>query len=57
MTEDVGYLRKETTCDCGRNGQKLVYISRVPGVEVGCCAINLEKFIEEREQQLISGGK
>lgn len=51
LTEDVGYLRKDTTCDCGRNGQKLVYLSRLPGVEVGCCAINLEKFIEEKEKE------
>lgn len=57
LTEDVGYLRTETTCECGRNGQKLVYISRMPGVEVGCCAVNLEKFIEEREKQLIPGGE
>ncbi|WP_299093591.1 LuxE family acyl-protein synthetase [uncultured Metabacillus sp.] len=54
LTEDVGYLRKDTTCECGRNGQKLVYISRMPGVEVGCCAINLEKFIEEKEKQMMA---
>lgn len=58
LTEDVGYLRKDTECECGRNGQKLVYISRMPGVEVGCCAINLEKFIEEKEKQVVlSGGE
>ena len=51
ITEDVGYLKPHTNCSCGRNGQMLVYISRLPGVEVGCCAINLEKFIEEKEEQ------
>lgn len=56
LTEDVGYLREETSCGCGRNGQKLVYISRLPGVEVGCCAINLEKFIEEKEKNMIPAG-
>lgn len=56
LTEDVGYLKKDTSCECGRNGQKLVYISRMPGVEVGCCAINLEKFIEEKEKELVSQG-
>jgi len=57
LTEDVGYLREDTSCECGRNGQTLVYISRMPGVEVGCCAINLEKFIEEKEKGIaIKGG-
>lgn len=56
LTEDVGYLRESTGCECGRNGQKLVYVSRMPGVEAGCCAVNLEKFIEEKEKELISGG-
>lgn len=28
----------------------------MPGVEVGCCAINLEKFIEEKEKELVSQG-
>lgn len=51
ITEDVGYLKTHTDCSCGRNGQMMVYISRMPGVEVGCCAINLEKFIEEKEEQ------
>lgn len=52
LTEDVGYLREDTSCECGRNGQKLVYISRMPGVEVGCCAINLEKYMENKEKSL-----
>ena len=53
LTEDVGYLKTHTNCDCGRNGQMVVYISRLPGVEVGCCAINLEKFIEDKEKQTV----
>ena len=56
LTEDVGYLKQHTSCGCGRNGQMLVYLSRMPGVEVGCCAINLEKFIEDREKQIAEAG-
>ncbi|CAM3958132.1 LuxE family acyl-protein synthetase [Mesobacillus zeae] len=51
LTEDVGYIKTDMNCECGRVGQKLTYISRIPGVEVGCCAINLEKYIEENESK------
>lgn len=51
LTEDLVYLEKENTCECGRNGQKVVYITRVPGAEIGCCAINLEKHMDEIEAQ------
>ncbi|WP_088104087.1 LuxE family acyl-protein synthetase [Halalkalibacter urbisdiaboli] len=52
LTEDVGYIYSDHHCSCGRTGQMLHYISRLPGVEVGCCAINLEKYIEENEQRI-----
>lgn len=47
LTEDLVYLNKETECDCGRNGQTMVYLSRIKGAEIGCCAINLEKQMEQ----------
>jgi len=49
QTEDLVYLKKENTCECGRNGQKVVYLSRVAGAEIGCCAINLEKHMDAAE--------
>ena len=49
LTEDLVYLDKELTCECGRVGQKVNYISRVRGAEIGCCAINLEKQMDEAE--------
>lgn len=49
QTEDLVYLKKENACECGRNGQKVVYLSRVAGAEIGCCAINLEKHMDAAE--------
>lgn len=49
LTEDLVYLNKTSECDCGRNGQVVNYISRVRGAEIGCCAINLEKQMDEAE--------
>lgn len=51
QTEDLVYLKKENTCECGRNGQKVVYLSRVAGAEIGCCAINLEKHMDAAEEK------
>jgi len=56
LTEDVGYIKTSTDCECGRHGQKMVYIARMPGVEVGCCAINLEKYIAENEGKAVTVG-
>lgn len=50
LTEDMVYLEEEYHCACGRTGQKVVYLSRVNGAEIGCCAINLEKQMDEAEQ-------
>jgi long-chain-fatty-acid---luciferin-component ligase len=50
QTEDLVYLEKGYECSCGRNGQRVVYISRVPGAEIGCCAINLEKHMDEKDK-------
>ncbi|MFD0588621.1 LuxE family acyl-protein synthetase [Paenibacillus sp. GCM10027627] len=55
QTEDLVYLEKENECGCGRTGQKVTYISRVAGAEVGCCAINLEKHMDEAEEGLTCG--
>ncbi len=58
LTEDLVYLKKEHQCSCGRNSQQVVYLSRVRGAEIGCCAINLEKQMNEAEafSQIQKGG-
>jgi long-chain-fatty-acid---luciferin-component ligase len=47
LTEDLVYLNDFTSCKCGRNGQSMVYLSRIKGAEIGCCAINLERQMDE----------
>lgn len=49
MTEDLVYLKQDSECACGRNGQQLVYLTRVANAELGCCAINLERQMSEQE--------
>jgi long-chain-fatty-acid---luciferin-component ligase len=54
MTEDVVYLDETSTCLCGRNGQKVNIIGRLTGAEIGCCAINLDKAMNAREEASIT---
>lgn len=49
LTEDLVHLEKNTSCECGRNGQTMVYLSRIKGAEIGCCAINLERQMDEAD--------
>lgn len=49
QTEDVGIITGDGACACGRTSQTLRFIRRVDGAELGCCAINLERFMEEGE--------
>ncbi|MDP5272822.1 LuxE/PaaK family acyltransferase [Chengkuizengella axinellae] len=51
QTEDLVYLKENHQCECGRNSQQVVYLSRIKGAEIGCCAINLEKHMDEVEQK------
>lgn len=51
MTEDLVYLDKEP-CACGRHGQTVNYMYRIKGAEVGCCAINLEKYMSDKEARV-----
>lgn len=48
LTEDVVFLDKENSCECGRSSQKINYLSRISGAEIGCCAINLERQMSEK---------
>ncbi|GFN33274.1 LuxE/PaaK family acyltransferase [Paenibacillus xylaniclasticus] len=49
QTEDIVYL-SDGECECGRHGQVVHYMYRARGAEIGCCAINLEKHMEDKEQ-------
>ncbi|UKS26665.1 LuxE family acyl-protein synthetase [Paenibacillus sp. HWE-109] len=51
LTDDLVYL-DSNTCSCGRNGQIVQYMYRIKGAEIGCCAINLEKFMTDKEAQV-----
>ncbi len=50
LTDDLVYLTNEKGCACGRNGQKVNYLFRIKGAEIGCCAINLEKHMDDKEK-------
>ncbi|MFJ7939601.1 LuxE family acyl-protein synthetase [Peribacillus sp. NPDC096622] len=50
ITEDLVFLSKDKGCSCGRNGQRINYLFRIKGAEIGCCAINLEKHMDENEK-------
>lgn len=49
MTEDLVYVSK---CGCGRHGQTVHYMYRIKGAEIGCCAINLEKYMSDKEARI-----
>lgn len=46
LTDDLGTV-KWVECECGRNGQVVSFARRRAGAEIGCCAINLEQWIDE----------
>ncbi len=48
LTEDIVYLKEGNTCECGRQGQQVVFLSRVKGAQTGCCAVNIDRKMSER---------
>ncbi|WP_176722384.1 LuxE/PaaK family acyltransferase [Candidatus Thiosymbion oneisti] len=48
-TEDIGHIPLDGLCSCRRLSQTIHFEARVAGVELGCCAINLDRYMEERE--------
>jgi long-chain-fatty-acid---luciferin-component ligase len=52
LTEDMVHLDDESPCPCGRNGQRVNFVARVTGSELGCCAINLDKVMYGSEREL-----
>ena len=48
-TEDVGLVDPVGTCECGRRSQTMEMLRRIEGAEIGCCAVNFEREMQERE--------
>jgi long-chain-fatty-acid---luciferin-component ligase len=53
LTEDMVHLDDRSPCPCGRNGQKVDFIARIKGSELGCCAVNLEKAMHANEAEVL----
>jgi long-chain-fatty-acid---luciferin-component ligase len=50
LTEDIVYLRPEKS-PSGRSGQRVQYVMRAPSAkEFGCCAVNLEKQMDQQDR-------
>jgi long-chain-fatty-acid---luciferin-component ligase len=45
ISEDVGTVGDDV-CPCGRIGQVITFQGRLRGAELGCCAVNIERFME-----------
>ena len=54
LTEDMVHLDETSSCPCGRNGQRVDFVARVKGSELGCCAINLDKAMNANEQARVA---
>ncbi len=53
LTEDMVHLDETSSCPCGRNGQRVNFVARVEGSELGCCAVNLEKAMCANARELV----
>jgi long-chain-fatty-acid---luciferin-component ligase len=51
LTEDMVELDETSSCPCGRNGQRVNFVARVKGSELGCCSVNLEKAMNASDQE------
>jgi long-chain-fatty-acid---luciferin-component ligase len=54
LTEDMVHLDETSSCPCGRNGQRVDFVARVEGSELGCCAVNLDKAMQVKERELVA---
>jgi long-chain-fatty-acid---luciferin-component ligase len=49
LTEDIGRVKQEEACPCGRRGPVLSFVRRLRGAQLGCCAVTLERFMARKE--------
>lgn len=43
LTDDVGRVEVIDPCPCGRSGQVVKFLHRLPDAEIGCCAVTIER--------------
>ena len=48
LSDDVGEV-DESDCPCGRTGQTVRFRRRRQGAELGCCAVSIEKYLDENQ--------
>lgn len=48
LSDDVGEV-DESDCPCGRTGQTVRFRRRRQGAELGCCAVSIEKYLDNHE--------
>jgi long-chain-fatty-acid---luciferin-component ligase len=46
LSEDVGRVNDVDPCPCGRTGQIVTFQRRLRGAEIGCCAVSIERFMD-----------
>jgi long-chain-fatty-acid---luciferin-component ligase len=46
LSEDVGRISFADPCPCGRTGQVVTFQRRLRGAEIGCCAVSIERFMD-----------
>jgi long-chain-fatty-acid---luciferin-component ligase len=47
LSEDVGRIEDVDPCPCGRTGQVVTFQRRLRGAEIGCCAVSIERFMDD----------
>jgi long-chain-fatty-acid---luciferin-component ligase len=47
LSEDLGRLGPEDACPCGRTGQTIAVVGRLPRAGPGCCAVTIDRFMTE----------
>ena len=48
LSDDVGEV-DDTDCPCGRTGRTVRFRRRRQGAELGCCAVSIEKYLDDNE--------
>ncbi|MDR1639010.1 MAG: hypothetical protein LBC41_16045 [Clostridiales bacterium] len=50
LTEDIGVIERGKACECGRLSDTIRIVGRAPKAETGCCAIRLDRQMNEGEE-------
>jgi long-chain-fatty-acid---luciferin-component ligase len=52
LTEDLGIIRKNIKCSCGRVSDTLQILGRTPKSDLKNCALTLEKYMDEKDKRM-----